>query len=78
MLFGTKVTAEQKKLLSQFREVVIAFDGDDAGRTNAEALANDLAGHTDVSVLDLPEGKDPDSLDESDLDYIRTRIGRGL
>lgn len=74
--FGTKVTSEQKRMLAKFNKVVIAFDGDNAGRSGADNLANDLAVFTDVEVLDLPDGKDPDSLCEDDIKFIRSRIGK--
>lgn len=74
--FGTKVTSDQKKILSQFGKVVIAFDGDDAGRENADTLASDLCIFTDVEVLDLPEGDDPDKLCPDDVKFIRSKIGK--
>jgi len=61
---GTSFTLEQCRLLRRFaRQVVISYDGDDAGRraavrAAAPLLASDLA----VSVVDLQGEKDPDSL----------------
>ena len=72
--FGTKVTSEQKRLLSRFRKVIIAFDGDEAGRTAGEKLANDLSVFTDVEILDLPDGKDPDTLSKTDIKFIQRKI----
>lgn len=69
--FGTKVTAEQKKLLSKFSIIKICFDGDDAGRSGATSLANDLSAYCDVRIFDLPEGTDPDDLSESDIKIIK-------
>lgn len=74
--FGTKVTAEQKRLLSKFSNVVIAFDGDDAGRTASDKIANDLAPFCDCKIVDLPDGQDPDSLSKEDINYIRRLIGK--
>jgi len=61
---GTSLTAGQASLLRRFtRRVVIAYDGDDAGR-NATLRAAEvlLASGFDVSALDLMGEKDPDSL----------------
>jgi len=73
--WGTKVTSAQKALLAKFKEVYIAFDGDYAGRKGAEKLGNDLAPFTNVHILDIPEGKDPDTLDDSEIKEIRKLIG---
>ncbi len=74
--FGVVLTAEQKLLLAQFQKVVIAFDGDSAGKVGAEKIANDLATFCDVEILDLPEGSDPDKLSKEDVRYVRNKIGR--
>jgi len=61
---GTSLTAGQASLLRRFtRRVVIAYDGDEAGRNATLRAAPVLlaAGH-DVSALDLMGEKDPDSL----------------
>ena len=73
--WGTKVTPAQKALLAKFKEVYIAFDGDYAGRKGAEKLGNDLAPFTSVHILDIPEGKDPDTLDDDEIIEIRKLIG---
>jgi DNA primase len=75
-MFGTKVTAEQKKLLTTFKKVVIAFDGDAPGIENSDKLANDLCVFTDVELLTLPEGDDPDKLCKDDVKFIRSKIGK--
>jgi DNA primase len=69
--FGTKVTAEQKRLLSKFGVVKICFDGDEAGRIGATKLGDELAPFTDVRIFDLPEGVDPDKLEDSDIKIIK-------
>ena len=61
---GTSLTAGQASLLRRFtRRVVIAYDGDDAGR-NATLRAAPilLAAGLHVEALDLQGEKDPDSL----------------
>lgn len=74
--FGAKVTSKQLSMLKNFNKVIICFDGDDPGRTNAEKIANDLAAFTDVEILNLPDEKDPDSLDKEDIEFIRNKIGK--
>jgi DNA primase len=61
---GTSLTTGQSSLLRRFTtKVVIAYDGDDAGR-NATLRAAEvlLAAGLTVSALDLQGEKDPDSL----------------
>lgn len=61
---GTSLTAGQASLLRRYaKKVVIAYDGDDAGR-NATLRAAPilLAAGLEVSTLDLQGEKDPDSL----------------
>ena len=61
---GTSLTAGQASLMRRFtRNVVIAYDGDNAGR-NATLRAAQvlLAAGLNVSALDLQGEKDPDSL----------------
>ncbi len=61
---GTSLTAGQASLLRRFtRRIVIAYDGDDAGR-NATLRAAPvlLAAGLHVEALDLQGEKDPDSL----------------
>lgn len=61
---GTSFTAQQCKLLRRFaKRVVIAYDGDEAGRRAALRAAPPLlASDLDVFVLDLAGEKDPDSM----------------
>src|SRR5260221_8587857 len=61
---GTSLTAGQSSLLRRFTtKIVIAYDGDDAGRSATLRAAQVLlaAGHN-VSALDLQGEKDPDTL----------------
>lgn len=74
--FGTKITSEQKKLLIKYKKVIIAFDGDEAGRKNAVKLANDISAYCDVSILYLPDEKDPDKLGKNEIKFIRNLIGK--
>jgi len=60
---GTALTLEQARILSRFEaEVVLVYDGDDAGvRAADRALDPLLQAGLAVRVLLLPEGEDPDS-----------------
>lgn len=69
--FGTKVTKEQKLLLSRYKEVKICFDGDKPGREAAQQLADDLSGFTSVSIIDLPDDIDPDKLNKQKIEFIK-------
>ena len=74
-IFGVNPHASQIKMLSMFQRVVIAFDGDDAGRKGAEELANNLATMTEVFVVDLDDGKDPDTLSEKEILELKQIAG---
>lgn len=69
--FGTKVTSEQKRLLSKYSSVKIVFDGDEPGIINGEKLANELAPFCDVKLFLLPVGTDPDQLSKEDIKKIK-------
>lgn len=56
---GIQGFKEEWKWLFQSARVLIAFDGDDAGRTGARKVARVLGTVTsDVSIIDMPEGMD--------------------
>ena len=61
---GTSLTEQQVNLLGGFtRNVVVSFDPDSAGREAAARSINMFLAHGfGVKVMQLPEGKDPDSL----------------
>ncbi len=61
---GTSLTSGQASLIRRYaRKVVIAYDGDDAGRAaTLRAAPILLASGVDVQALDLMGEKDPDSL----------------
>lgn len=64
---GTSLTEEQIKRLDRFTDqVVLAFDGDDAGSEAIQRSANYLTDktHFNVEVVSFPSGLDPD-------DYIQ-------
>ncbi|MGH9948353.1 MAG: DNA primase [Pyrinomonadaceae bacterium] len=59
---GTAFTPEQSKLLSRFtKQIVINYDGDDAGIKAAKrAIEQMLPQDLEIKVLVLPNGQDPD------------------
>ena len=61
---GTSLTEQQVCLLGGFtRNVIVSFDPDSAGREAAARSINMFLAHGfRVKIMQLPEGKDPDSL----------------
>jgi DNA primase len=47
--------------------VTLLLDGDDAGRRAAKEMLELLGKDFDAVVAELPEGEDPDSVDEAEL-----------
>ena len=64
---GTALTEAQARLLVRYcREVVLLFDGDEAGhRATLRSLEILLAAGADIRVVRLPEDEDPDSFVDS-------------
>lgn len=59
---GTAITAEQSRILSRYtKKIIISYDADEAGQKAAERAIK-LLGEVglDVSVLRIPDAKDPD------------------
>jgi DNA primase len=75
---GTLITPEQFKLLTRFKKVILVLDGDKAGYENSIKIANNLSVFTDVERIILPEGTDPDSLDDSDVKELKNMIKKGF
>jgi len=81
---GTALTPEQRQKLERLgaRRLVLAFDGDEAGRKATAQVISDLrpmviAGTLELAVLDLPAGSDPDSmLRQEGPEAFRQRIVR--
>ncbi len=62
-LMGSSLSAEQERmLLERFERIVLMLDGDTAGRAGSEAIAARLAGKCSVSVIQAPDGSQPDQL----------------
>ena len=67
---GCELSDHQAKLLGAAKEILILFDGDEAGRRGAAAAAEKLAPHTLVRVAQLPEGLQPDDLSQRALRWM--------
>lgn len=62
-VLGSAVSKEQAEILAtRYRGVQILFDGDPAGREGARKAALELAPRMWVRVLDLADGRQPDTL----------------
>ena len=61
---GWSISPEQIALLQEtgITRIIVAFDGDEAGRAGARAVASELAPHFWTRVVDLPEGVKPHHL----------------
>jgi DNA primase len=81
--FGTNTVSEENVeerlmpyMLAGIDTVYIMFDGDTAGRSAQKRLKDIIALHTDLEVetINLPEGQDPASLTQEDIDSIKEYI----
>lgn len=70
-LLGTHLSPVQQALLQNLPRVIVLMDGDRAGRIAAQAIQQELPCAT---VIDLPEGLDPDDLSDQELARIRDLI----
>ncbi|HPU38471.1 MAG TPA: toprim domain-containing protein, partial [Microthrixaceae bacterium] len=73
---GTALTEEHVRILKRFtRNVVLAYDADEAGQSAAERVYAWEATHDlQFSVLELPPGTDPDELAASDPQALRAAV----
>src|SRR3954471_17778858 len=76
-LMGTSLSDEQVALLREhctaLRCVTVLLDGDEAGRHAAEPIAGKLAQHWWVKIASLPDGEEPDTVDEPTLVELLTK-----
>lgn len=77
---GTALTAGQARALARLTDtVVVAFDGDKAGREAAQRAVGVLdAAGLRVKVATLPAGQDPATMDPRDLDGLVTVAEAGM
>jgi DNA primase len=59
---GVEVSPYQAKLLASAKDIVVLFDGDEAGRKGADKIKEQLGGTIPVRIIRLPTGTKPDQL----------------
>jgi DNA primase len=69
--WGVKFTAEQKRLLAKFANIVIIGDGDKDGWKYNEKLGNEMSAFCNVRYFKLHAGLDPDKLSEDEIKFIK-------
>ena len=66
-LLGVHLSQVQRDLLATSGRIVLVLDGDPPGVTAAARIRDTLQALTDTTVVQLPDGLDPDDLDDADL-----------
>jgi DNA primase len=66
-LLGTELSPQQRHLLRHATRILLLMDGDLAGRQAAHRIDRALSGALHVSIARLPDGLDPDDLDDDRL-----------
>jgi DNA primase len=74
-LLGTTLFPCQQELLAAAGRVVLMLDGDPAGRAAAQRIREQLRSSTEVELINLPSGLDPDDLPDSEISAL---VGRFL
>lgn len=67
---GAELSEEQALLLRNAKDVVVLFDGNDAGYKGAEKAKEKLAPHVTVRVVKLQEGTEPESFSPKALRWL--------
>lgn len=67
---GVELSAYQAKLLSTAKDVIVLFDGDDAGRHGSKSIREQLGATIPVRIVRLPPGAKPDHLSPKALRWI--------
>jgi len=65
---------ERMLITSGVTRVFIAMDGDDAGRKAANRIAYWLEDNFDTTIIDLPDGEDPGSVDQYFIDWLKSLL----
>jgi hypothetical protein len=70
-IMGSYISDVQlKKLLQLFSYAFIVGDGDEAGYKMADSIASRLSGRIPFRIVRLPPGKDPDQLEDEELNVL--------
>lgn len=73
---GCELSEQQARLLSEAKEVIILFDGNDAGYTGAEKAREKLNPLVPVRVVKLEAGTEPESFSPSALRWLVNGMSR--
>jgi DNA primase len=67
---GSELSRWQAELIADAPEVIVLFDGDEAGIAGGQAARELLAEHTTVRLVSLPEDKSPDDMGPRALRWL--------
>ena len=79
-LLGVSLSQVQEQLLlERFPRLVLMLDGDETGRRASQQLATRLKGKVSLSVVEVPNGRQPDQLSREEMESLlfKTRIAPG-
>lgn len=74
--YGAHIKKEQKRMLLRTgADLVFSFDGDEAGRKTMEQAKKEFQYTSNIWFVDIPEGKDPESISREELMelYVKRR-----
>ena len=63
-----------EKIVRWFSHAVILMDGDDAGKDASDRLRHRLSSRMEVSVFDIEGGRDPNQLEDDEVDFLKDRF----
>ena len=69
-LLGVQISPIQRDILIRIPRLVLMLDGDHTGRTASAQIQRVLADNTDVYQAFLPQGKDPDDINDDHLSAL--------
>jgi len=73
-LMGRTLSETQENLLARFKRLILMLDPDEPGREAQAAIAPRLAANHYIRAVNLPDGKQPDSLSSMELYKILAPI----
>jgi DNA primase len=61
---GATMSTQQANILTYWvSKIIVVYDGDDKGRTQAKQIKEKYSALFNIQIIDLPEGADPDTAD---------------
>jgi DNA primase len=73
-LLGTELSSHQRRLLAEAARILVLMDGDNAGRQAAHRLRFAFPSTIPVTIDRLPDGCDPDDLDDDSLRALSRQL----